>query len=318
MPARRRGTLLGLLRSRRATLRSEGFRVRLLTSVALSGRWERAAERVSVSSPPNSTPISPGPAPRARSDQSAAAPHSGPGRGRPRVLRRTRGRSTGLHRGRRLPQHELRRHSRGNSQRQCRERDFHARRGGISRRSLGGGRRSPPGGRTPSRNRAALAGAPRGRFLCRIPRRSPRCRGDREQGRRTARGSSPPPGSRWLSIPPIESIARFWPPPTTPASTSSAPTPHLLDAEPDFVIAAVEVDVAEAMLRVAREVHDLTFSGEVYAFDLGSGVLDVQLNPKLGPSDRMSEYREALERARSRSPPAGSRSRNSGSGGRPV
>ena len=75
--------------------------------------------------------------------------------------------------------------------------------------------------------------------------------------------------------------------------------PTLLDAEPDFVIAAVEVDVAEAMLRVAREVHDLTFRGKVYAFDLGSGVIDVRLNPTLAPLDRETDYREALERARS-------------------
>ena len=75
--------------------------------------------------------------------------------------------------------------------------------------------------------------------------------------------------------------------------------PSLLDAEPDFVIAAVEVDVAEAMLRVAREVHDLTFKGKVFAFDLGSGVLDVRLNSSLAPADREAGYREALERARS-------------------
>ncbi len=75
--------------------------------------------------------------------------------------------------------------------------------------------------------------------------------------------------------------------------------PSLLEAEPDFVVAAVDVDVAEAMLRVAREVRDLTFTGKVYAFDLGSGVLDVQLNSGLAPTNRETEYREALERARS-------------------
>jgi len=75
--------------------------------------------------------------------------------------------------------------------------------------------------------------------------------------------------------------------------------PSLLEAEPDFVIAAVDVDVAEAMLRVAREVRDLTFTGKVYAFDLGSGVLDVQLNSSLAPTNRLTDYREALERARS-------------------
>ena len=75
--------------------------------------------------------------------------------------------------------------------------------------------------------------------------------------------------------------------------------PTLLDAEPDFVIAAVEVDVAEAMLRIAREVHDLTFSGKVYAFDLGSGVLDVKLNPSFAPPDDDTDFRDTLERARS-------------------
>jgi basic membrane protein A len=75
--------------------------------------------------------------------------------------------------------------------------------------------------------------------------------------------------------------------------------PALLDAEPDSVIAAVEVDVAEAMLRVAREVHDLTFTGQVYAFDLGSGVLDVVLNPNLESGHRQVDVRDALERARS-------------------
>ena len=72
-----------------------------------------------------------------------------------------------------------------------------------------------------------------------------------------------------------------------------------IDAEPDFVIAAVEVDVAEVMLRIAREVHDLTFSGKVYAFDLGSGVLDVKLNPSFAPPDSDTDFRETLERARS-------------------
>jgi len=75
--------------------------------------------------------------------------------------------------------------------------------------------------------------------------------------------------------------------------------PALLDAEPDLVIAAVEVDVAEAMLRVAREVRDHTFTGKIYAFDLGSGVLDLKLNPNLALPDRDTDLRDALERARS-------------------
>ncbi len=75
--------------------------------------------------------------------------------------------------------------------------------------------------------------------------------------------------------------------------------PTLLDSEPDFVIAAVEIDVAEAMLRIAREVHDLSFSGKVYAFDLGSGVIDVKLNPSFASPGRDTDLRETLERARS-------------------
>lgn len=75
--------------------------------------------------------------------------------------------------------------------------------------------------------------------------------------------------------------------------------PSLLEAEPDFVIAAVEIDVAEAMLRIAREVHDLSFSGKVYAFDLGSGVLDVKLNPSFASPGAEDDLRETLERARS-------------------
>lgn len=52
----------------------------------------------------------------------------------------------------------------------------------------------------------------------------------------------------------------------------------LLGAD-DVVAAVVVFDLPEAMLRVAREVHDGTFEGRVYSFDLGSGVLDVRLDP---------------------------------------
>jgi len=77
-----------------------------------------------------------------------------------------------------------------------------------------------------------------------------------------------------------------------------ATDPDLIDAEPEIVIAAVEVDVPEAMLRVAREVRDGTFSGRVFSFDLGSGILDVVLNPDLG-EDREAAAADALEDARS-------------------
>jgi basic membrane lipoprotein Med (substrate-binding protein (PBP1-ABC) superfamily) len=73
---------------------------------------------------------------------------------------------------------------------------------------------------------------------------------------------------------------------------------RLLAAEPDLVAAALRVDVAEAMLRVAREVRDGSFSGSVYSFDLGSGVLDIALNDSV-PDTNMPAMREALELARS-------------------
>jgi basic membrane protein A len=75
--------------------------------------------------------------------------------------------------------------------------------------------------------------------------------------------------------------------------------PAVMASEPDLVIAAVEVDVAEAMLRVAREVRDRRFTGQVFAFDLGSGVLDLKLNTGLAPASGGRGAREALERARS-------------------
>lgn len=62
--------------------------------------------------------------------------------------------------------------------------------------------------------------------------------------------------------------------------------PEHLDAESDTVVAAVDFDVAEAMLRVSREVRDHTFQGRVFAFDLGSGVLDVVVNPALAQDTR--------------------------------
>jgi basic membrane lipoprotein Med (substrate-binding protein (PBP1-ABC) superfamily) len=73
---------------------------------------------------------------------------------------------------------------------------------------------------------------------------------------------------------------------------------RLLADEPDLVAATFRVDVAEAMLRVAREVRDGSFSGSVYSFDLGSGVLDIQLNASIPDASRPA-MREALELARS-------------------
>lgn len=74
--------------------------------------------------------------------------------------------------------------------------------------------------------------------------------------------------------------------------------PELMESEPDLVVAAVEVDVAEAMLRVAREVKDGTFEGRIYAFDLGSGVLDVKLNEAMEAAN-LEAVQNAVEHARS-------------------
>ena len=73
--------------------------------------------------------------------------------------------------------------------------------------------------------------------------------------------------------------------------------PELMDGESETVVAAVELDVPEAMMRVTREVRDHTFRGRVFAFDLGSGVLDILVNPALAPDTR-TIAEEALEEAR--------------------
>ncbi len=73
--------------------------------------------------------------------------------------------------------------------------------------------------------------------------------------------------------------------------------PQLMVDEPDLVVAAIDVDVAEAMVRVAREVRDGTFVGRVFAFDLGSGVVDVILSEGLG-TDVAAEAERALEEGR--------------------
>jgi basic membrane lipoprotein Med (substrate-binding protein (PBP1-ABC) superfamily) len=77
-----------------------------------------------------------------------------------------------------------------------------------------------------------------------------------------------------------------------------ATDPQLMAAEPGLVVATVDIDVAEAMLRVAREVRDGVFTGRVFAFDLGSEVLDVRVSDHLEPAKRQVAL-EALERARS-------------------
>jgi basic membrane lipoprotein Med (substrate-binding protein (PBP1-ABC) superfamily) len=73
--------------------------------------------------------------------------------------------------------------------------------------------------------------------------------------------------------------------------------PRLMTDFPDTVVAAVDIDVAEAMLRVAREVRDGTFVGQVYSFDLGSGILDVTVNSELDPA-LLEAATVAMEEAR--------------------
>jgi len=73
--------------------------------------------------------------------------------------------------------------------------------------------------------------------------------------------------------------------------------PELIDTESDTVVAAVDFDVPEAIMRVTREVRDHTFRGRIFAFDLGSGVLDIVVNPALAP-DTHAIAEEALEGAR--------------------
>jgi len=72
----------------------------------------------------------------------------------------------------------------------------------------------------------------------------------------------------------------------------------LLGSDPDVVAAVVHLDVAEAMVRMAREVRDGTFRGRPYTFDLGSGVVDVVLNPSLQTAD-LEAIEQALDVAKS-------------------
>lgn len=63
------------------------------------------------------------------------------------------------------------------------------------------------------------------------------------------------------------------------------------------VVAAVRLDVPEAMVRVAREVRAGRFHGGVYGFDLGSGVVDLRLN-EAWPGAADPKLRSALDDAR--------------------
>ncbi len=63
----------------------------------------------------------------------------------------------------------------------------------------------------------------------------------------------------------------------------------------NLVIAAIVADVPEAVRRIVADVVDDTFTGKVYAFDLGSGVVDLRLHPSLADNQ---ELEDALNQAR--------------------
>jgi basic membrane lipoprotein Med (substrate-binding protein (PBP1-ABC) superfamily) len=73
---------------------------------------------------------------------------------------------------------------------------------------------------------------------------------------------------------------------------------ELIADEPDVVALAIRVDVAEAMIRIARSAVDGSLSSGVYSFDLGSGVMGVRINDSL-PELNLPEVREALDVAQS-------------------
>lgn len=68
-----------------------------------------------------------------------------------------------------------------------------------------------------------------------------------------------------------------------------------LQENADVVVAAIVVDLAEAVSRITADVVDDTFIGRVYAFDLGSGVVDLMLQPALSENLALTE---ALDQAR--------------------
>ncbi len=73
--------------------------------------------------------------------------------------------------------------------------------------------------------------------------------------------------------------------------------PRRPDDLPAGTAAAVVVDVPEAMVRVAREVRDGRFRSGTYGFDLGSGVVDLLLNPSW-PGTASPGLSDALDDAR--------------------
>jgi len=69
------------------------------------------------------------------------------------------------------------------------------------------------------------------------------------------------------------------------------------ETTPDVVLATIEIDLVEALVRITRDVLDGTFGGREYRFDLGSGVVDLKLEPRF-VSMAGRDAVEALEEAR--------------------
>ena len=63
----------------------------------------------------------------------------------------------------------------------------------------------------------------------------------------------------------------------------------------DLILASIVTDVPEAVRRIVADVVDDTFMGRVYAFDLGSGVIDLRLQPALLDDPELTQ---ALDEAR--------------------
>ncbi|MCD4748114.1 MAG: hypothetical protein K8R59_01965 [Thermoanaerobaculales bacterium] len=63
------------------------------------------------------------------------------------------------------------------------------------------------------------------------------------------------------------------------------------DWDPDVVVAAISIDLPESVSRISRDVLDGAFQARLYAFDLGSGVVDLEVGEtmldELGPEGRL-------------------------------
>jgi basic membrane lipoprotein Med (substrate-binding protein (PBP1-ABC) superfamily) len=67
------------------------------------------------------------------------------------------------------------------------------------------------------------------------------------------------------------------------------------DVSNGLIIASIVADVPEAIRRIVADVVDDTFVGRIYAFDLGSGVVDLRLGPVVMGNQELGE---ALDEAR--------------------